>query len=119
MTRYTPLEDRVLVIPIKEKVDVSEDGLQTKGTTEGGILIAATIKRETQEAEVYSVGLGRYANETGVFMSTVLAKGDIVLIGVNGGMPVEVPMEDGKKVEMKLMREGDVLALIKKKEISS
>lgn len=106
MNKYSPLEDRVLVRVIKKT---------EPETSESGIILD-TMKKEVTEAEVYSVGAGRYAGETGNFIPTVLSAGDIVLIGVNGGMPVDIPTEDGKKEEMKLLREGDVLMLIGRKE---
>lgn len=109
MTTYSPLEDRLLVRVIK-KTEPEK--------TESGI-ITDMGKKEVTEAEVYAIGIGRYATETGVFMPTALHKGDTVLVGIKSGMPIDIPLEDGTKVEMKLMRESDVLALIKKKEISS
>jgi len=106
MTSYSPLEDRVLIKPIKKT---------EPETTEAGLIIDMQ-KKEVGEGVVYAVGNGRYASETGVFMENVLRKGDIVLYALNAGMTLDVPDEDGKKVEMKLMRESDILLLIKKSE---
>ena len=100
------MEDRCLIKPIKKTESEK---------TESGLILDMK-KKETAEGEVVSCGLGTYARETGVFMPSMLAKGDIVLYGVNTGMPIDAPDEDGKIVEMKLMREGDVLAVIKKSE---
>jgi len=106
MEYYQCLEDRVLIKPIIKK-EVEK--------TEGGIILDM-LKKETAEGEVINVGVGKYAPETGVFIPTVLGKGDIVLYGIHAGMPLDIPNEEGKKEECKLMREGDVLCLIKKKE---
>lgn len=103
---FSPLEDRVLINPIKKT---------EPETTEAGLIIDMQ-KKEVGEGVVHAAGNGRFASETGVFMENVLRKGDIVLYGLNTGMPLDVPDEDGKKVEMRLMRESDILALIKKSE---
>lgn len=107
MTNFSPLEDRLLVRPIK-KNEVEK--------TEGGIIIPDSAKKEVAEGEVFSVGPGRYAYESGVFIPTWLHKGDIVLYGKNQGMPIDIPGEDGKREEMRLLRESDVLLLISKKQ---
>lgn len=115
---YQPLEDRVLVIVIKPETNITAQGtglVGDSGKTEGGIFIPGTAKKETIEAVVHAVGQGRFAGETGAFMPTVLHKGDLVLVGFNSGMLMDVPVAE-KIVEMKLLREADVLLLIKKKE---
>lgn len=104
MIIYQPLEDRILVKHIK-KTEPEK--------TQSGIILD-TIKKETTEAEVLSVGVGIYARETGVFMPTVLAKGDFVLVGAEHGMPLEITNESGEKVDCRVMREADVLFLLKK-----
>jgi len=103
ITRFTPLEDRVLI----KKIINNEPE-----TTESGIINLA--KKEVGEGIVHAVGNGRFATETGVFMDNVLRKGDLVLYGINGGMPLDVEDDDGKKVEMRLFRESDILSIIKK-----
>lgn len=100
MRKYQPLQDRVLLRLIKPPEEEK---------TESGILLG-TVARQTQEAEVVGVGAGAYAFETGTFMPTVLAKGDIVLIPFNHGMDIDTDEEKG----LKIMREGDVICLIKK-----
>jgi len=106
-TTFSPLEDRVLILPIKQ-TEVEK--------TSGGIIIADTVKKEVMEGIVVAVGVGRYAYETGVWIPTVLGVGDKILCGTNQGMAIEVPNENGGKDECRLMREGDVLLLISKKE---
>lgn len=103
---YQPLEDRVLIKPIKKGEEV----------TAGGIVVAETVKRETSEGVVIACGDGYTTRDTGVFIQTLLKKGDIVLYGINSGMPIEVPNESGGKDECRLMREGDVLIFIKKSD---
>lgn len=101
MKTYIPLQDRVLLRPIKPPEEEK---------TEGGIIVAATVVRQTQEAVVVAVGQGAYAPETGVFMQTILMKGDVVLIPYNYGMEIDVDEEKGLRV----MREGEIIMLIKK-----
>lgn len=104
--KYEPLEDRVLILPYTKS---EEEKLAS------GIIKPMTVERETMEGEVVAVGVGYTARDTGVFVQTVLAKGDKVLFGKDAGMVIEIPGEEGKLVEHKLMREGDVLLLISKK----
>ena len=104
--KFEPLEDRILVKPIKKSEPEK---------TESGIILD-TIKKEIAEGVVVAAGEGYTARDTGLFVPTVLRKGDIVLYGLNAGMPLDVPNEEGGKDECRLMREGDILALIKKAE---
>lgn len=103
--QYQPLEDRVVIRPIKEK---------EQEKTESGIILDM-VKKEVREGEVISIGSGRYANETGVFMPTVLHKGDMVVFGSSTGLPITIDAGEGKE-EALIMREGDILILIKKSE---
>lgn len=98
---FNPLEDRVLIKPFNT----------TEEKTEGGLFVPVTVKKDVLKGEVYSVGIGRYAGETGVLIPTCLAKGDIVLFGNGAGVDIPVDTENGKE-EMKLMREGDILILV-------
>lgn len=102
MNKLTPLEDRILVKPIK-KSDIEK--------TDGGIFIPDVVKKDVSEGEVISVGNGRYAIETGVFIPNYLYPGDKVLFGSQQGMPVDVGGE-----ELRIMRESDVLLLIERKK---
>lgn len=95
---FQPLEDKVLIREIKSK-DLA--------TTEGGILLAPTVKSETFKAEVMAIGAGFWARDTGVFIPTTLGKGDLVLIPTGQGMPISVNGED-----FKVIREGDVLGKV-------
>lgn len=107
MEILTPLEDRVIVRQVKKSVEE---------TTESGLVYKA--KRETCNGVVVSVGQGRYASETGTFIPTFVAKGDLVLCGLDGdklrGMPIEIETETGKE-EVFMMREADILAVISEK----
>lgn len=104
--QFDPLEDRVLIRPKKQTE------LQT---TDGGLIVPLTVKKEINEGEVVAVGQGFTARDTGLFVPTILHKGDLVLYGIHAGMPIEVENGNGKE-ECLLMREGDVLMLIKKAE---
>lgn len=109
MTTYQPLEDRCLIRPIKSA--------EPERTAAG--IITETIKKDVLQGEVVAVGEGFTTRDTGVFVQTVLRKGDIVLYGASAGVPLDVPNSEGGKDECRLMREGDVLVLIKKAEESN
>jgi chaperonin GroES len=100
--KFTPLEDRILVRPtVKKELE----------KTESGIIIPESVKKEVAEGEVVSVGQGRYAMETGQFIPNYLYPGDIILFGASQGMSIDVGGE-----ELRIMREGDVLLIIGRKE---
>lgn len=103
---FQPLEDRCVILPVKNT---------EPQTTESGI-ITDMMKKETREGVVVSIGIGRYAGETGALIPTCLVKGDLVLIGSNGGLPITIQNKEGQNEEAVIMREGDVLCLIKKSE---
>lgn len=106
---YSPLEDRILVKPIK-KTDIEK--------TDAGIIIPDSAKREVGKGVVVAAGQGRYAPENGAFIPCMLSAGDIVLCGAQDGklrgLPIDIETENGKE-EVIIMREGDVLMLISKK----
>jgi len=104
--QFQPTEDRVLIKPIKKTESEKSDG---------GIILD-TVKKEVAEGIVFAVGNGRYAGDTGQFIPNELNEGDTVLYALNAGMNLDIPDETGKKTEMKLLREGDVLLRIKKSE---
>lgn len=108
MQKFQPLEDRILV---KKKISTELE------TTEAGIIIPDIAKKEVFEGTVVSVGQGKYAQDTGVFMPTFLSKGDVVLFGASQGLPISVDGENGKE-EVLILRESDVLLVISKKEVS-
>lgn len=105
MKEYYPMLDRVLLRPLKQK-----QHLETKG----GLIDVS--KKPTQQAIVYAVGAGWTAKETGLFVPNILHKGDIVLTGEGAGLPMDIELEDGTIEEMKLLREDDVLMMVKEKE---
>lgn len=103
MNTYSPMDDRVLVRPIKKtEPEITEAGL-----------IIDMQKKEVMEGEVVESGIGFVARDTGVFVPNTLKKGDIVLCGVNAGQPITIDNGNGKE-EVRVMREGDVIAVIKK-----
>ncbi len=92
-----PLYDRVLLKRLEEQE-----------VKRGGIIIPDTAKEKPQEAEVIEVGKGK-VNDDGKTIPLVIKKGDRVLIGKYSGTEVTV---DG--VEMVIVREEEVLAVIEK-----
>ena len=95
--KVRPLDDRVVVEP-----------LEAEDKTAGGILLPDTAKQKPQRGRVLAVGAGKL-NDKGDRLALSVAKGDEVLYGRYSGNEIEV---DGK--EIKIMREGDILAKITK-----
>jgi chaperonin GroES len=95
--KFEPLEDRVVILPIEEK----------DAKTDAGLFIPDTIRKEVKKGEVYAIGFGRYANETGQLIPTILHAGDIVLYGASQGIEITIDKQD-----MRVMREGDVIMRI-------
>ncbi len=92
-----PLNDRVLVKRLEE---------ETK--TAGGIIIPDNNKEKPAQGEVVATGPG-HRKEAGGFQALDVKEGDKILFGKYAGTEVKV---DGK--EFLIMREEDILAVIKK-----
>ena len=92
-----PLDDRVVVEP-----------LEAEEKTAGGILLPDTAKQKPQRGRVLAVGPGKL-RDNGERSALAVAKCDEVIYGRYSGNDVEV---DGK--EVKIMREGDILAKVVK-----
>lgn len=105
MNIYMPLEDRILLQEIK-KTELEK--------TDSGVLLT-DLSKKVSEAKVIAAGPGIYARETGVFMPTSLAKGDIALIVYGAGLPLTLDMGNGRE-DFTLLREGDILMFVKKSE---
>lgn len=91
-----PLADRVLVKPM--------DALEE--TSSGGIIIPDTAKEKPMQGEIMEVGTGRQTEEGKVIPMTV-AKGNKILYGKYSGTEIKI-----NGVEMLIMRESDVLAIV-------
>ncbi len=94
-SKIQPLADRILV----KRLDDEEE------QKVGGITIPDTAKEKPQEAEVVSVGPGRF--EDGKRVALEVKKGDKVLIGKYSGTEVKL---DGE--EHLILREEDILAVL-------
>ncbi len=92
-----PLHDRILVKRIEEKEIVK-----------GGIIIPDTAKEKPMEGEVIAVGPGKIL-EDGKRSNMDVKKGDRILFGKYSGTDIKIGDE-----ELVIMREDDVLAVIKK-----
>ncbi|MHB1699838.1 MAG: co-chaperone GroES [Acidobacteriaceae bacterium] len=97
-TTFTPLHDRILVRRIEETESVR-----------GGIIIPDSAKEKPQEGEVIAVGKGKSNDEGKTFPLDVKA-GDHVLFGKYSGTEIKLDYE-----EFLIMREEEVLGIIKKK----
>jgi co-chaperonin GroES (HSP10) len=98
LKNFTPHEDRLLVKEIK-KTEPEK--------TEAGIIIDM-VKSPVVEAEVLSAGAGKYVGDDGklAFIPTQIAKGDIVLMSAEGGLPITVNGED-----CRVVRESEIIGV--------
>ncbi|HEN21271.1 MAG TPA: co-chaperone GroES [Desulfobacteraceae bacterium] len=90
-----PLNDRVIVLRIKEEEKTS-----------GGIIIPDTAKEKPQEGKIIAAGIGKL-NEKGERIPLEVKKDDHVLFGKYAGNEIKV---DG--VEYLIMREDDILGIV-------
>ena len=93
-----PLADRIIVKP-----------LEAQEKTKGGIVLPDTAKEKPQEGEVLAVGKGKVL-DNGSVQALELKVGDKVLYGKYSG--TEITTREGE--ELLIMREDDVLAVVKK-----
>ncbi len=94
--KIKPLGDRILVLRTEQEEK-----------TTGGIIIPDTAKEKPQEGKVVAVGEGK-VNDRGERIPLEVKENDRVLFGKYSGTEINV---DG--VEHLIMREDDILAIIK------
>ena len=94
--KVIPLQDRVLVLRIEEEEKTSE-----------GIIIPDSAKEKPQEGKVVAVGSGAI-DDNGKRIPLEIKENDRVLFGKYSGNEI---MIDG--VEHLIMREDDILAIVK------
>ena len=92
-----PLADRVVVKP-----------LEAQEKTKGGIVLPETAKEKPQEGKIVAVGRGK-VSDNGQVQALEVKVGDRILYGKYSGN--EITTKDGE--ELLIMREEDVLAIIK------
>ncbi|MBI4948180.1 co-chaperone GroES [Candidatus Berkelbacteria bacterium] len=92
-----PLSDRVVVRP-----------LSTEQVSKSGIVIPDTAKEKPQEGEVIAVGPGKWNEDGDKRIAMQLKVGDKVIFESWSGKDYKV---DG--VEYKILREDDVMGVIK------
>ena len=92
-----PLADRIVVRP-----------LEAEEKTKGGIVLPETAKEKPQEGKIVAVGRGK-VSDTGHVQALELKVGDRILYGKYSGS--EITTKEGE--ELLIMREEDVLAIIK------
>ncbi|MCC7422515.1 MAG: co-chaperone GroES [Planctomycetaceae bacterium] len=90
-----PLDDRVVVEPVA-----------AEEKTAGGIVLPDAAKEKPQRGKVVAVGPGRLL-ESGDRSACSVVVGDFVLYSKYGGTDIEV-----EGVEIKILRESDILAKI-------
>ncbi len=103
--KILPLGDRVVVMPIETQVTTSFD-----------LVIPDTVKGEKpQQGLVIALGDGKILNDEGKELSNprdFLKVGDKILFGKYAGDEVKVKDENGKDVEVKVLRLDSVLGKI-------
>jgi chaperonin GroES len=92
-----PLQDRILIQPIREKE-----------VRKGGIIIPDSAKEKPIEGRVKAVGEGKL-NDSGNRVKIDLKVGDKVLYGKYAGTEIKIDGED-----YLLMREDDILGVVTK-----
>jgi len=92
-----PLGDRVVI-----------KALEAESKTKGGIVLPDTAKEKPQEGKVVAVGKGKVL-ENGTVQAPEVKVGDKVLYGKYSGN--EITTKEGE--ELLIMREEDILAIIK------
>jgi len=92
-----PLGDRVVIKP-----------LEAEAKTKGGIVLPDTAKEKPQEGKVMAVGKGKML-DNGTVSPLEVKVGDKVLYGKYSGN--EITTKEGE--ELLIMREEDILAIIK------
>jgi chaperonin GroES len=92
-----PLGDRVVIKP-----------LEAESKTKGGIVLPDTAKEKPQEGKVVAVGKGKVL-DNGSVQPPEVKVGDKVLYGKYSGN--EITTKEGE--ELLIMREEDILAIIK------
>ncbi len=90
-----PLDDRLVVQPS-----------EAESTTAGGIVLPDSAREKPQRGTVVAIGPGKLL-DSGNRGEMSVAVGDVVIYGRYGGSEVEV-----NGVEMKILRESDILAKI-------
>lgn len=93
--KIRPLDDRVVVTPV-----------EAEERTAGGIVLPDSAKEKPQRGHVTALGPGRLL-ENGQRAEMALAIGDEVIYGKYSGSDIEI---DGH--EVKILREGDILAKV-------
>ncbi len=91
-----PLQDRVIVKPLKDTGD----------TTKGGIIIPDTAKEKPQQGKVIATGKGK-VNDDGKVTPLDVKVGDTILFGKYSGSELKL---DGQ--EHLIMREEDILGVV-------
>ena len=95
--KMQPLGDRIVIKP-----------LEAETKTKGGIVIPDTAKEKPQQGEVVAVGKGKVL-DSGALQALEVKVGDRVLYGKYSGN--EITTKEGE--ELLIMREEDILAIIK------
>jgi chaperonin GroES len=91
-----PLGDRILVKPV-----------DSEEKTRGGIILPDTAQEKPSKGKVVAVGKGKLLDD-GKVKELEVKTGDMVLYGRYGGTEIKYKDED-----MLILRESDVLAVVK------
>jgi len=94
-TQITPLEDRLVVMPVKETEEMK-----------GSLYIPIQAQEQSQKGDVIAVGPGKVTDH-GVLIPMTIGVGDMVIYGKYAGSTLSL---DGE--EVLVIRESDVIALV-------
>jgi chaperonin GroES len=100
--QITPLFDRILIRPVDEAQE-----------TKTGLLIPdiAAKNRLFTYGEVVGTGPGRH-NADGTLIKPKVKVGQVVMYPRKAGFVIPMPCDDGPEIEMVIMREPDILAIV-------
>ena len=96
------------LIPIRDRIVVRL--LEAETTTAGGLIIPDNAAEKPSQADVLAVGEGKI-NDDGTLVPMVIKPGDRVLFSKTAVQEVKVDDE-----KFQIMREGDVMAILKQGE---
>ena len=96
------------LIPIRDRIVVRL--IEAETTTAGGLIIPDNAAEKPSQADVLAVGEGKI-NDDGTLVPMVIKPGDRVLFSKSAVQQVKVDNE-----KFHIMREGDVMAILKQGE---
>lgn len=101
MSKIRPLADYIVIRPEKAAKE-----------SPGGIVLPEAAQEKKARGTVVSVGLGRML-ECGTRLEPEVAEGDTVIFAKFSGMEIDMPGKDGKDEKLKVVREHEIVCVLK------